>query len=712
MTELTNQKDSVAIFNETNELLQQLQKDNDYDTNQKIFQDEDNCDIFESKIQENLEDEFVQEALNKGLDLKKYSEEVEQDLKGLEKSSIRDYYKEAHNIVHLHNQIRKCDNTLEIIESMLDGFQKNLCSISSEIQLLQQQSVNMNVKLKNRQAIRGELSQFIDEMVVPEAMINTIMEDQVTERSFLEYLHELNHKISFLYEKPPHEIKCFNEVHDIIYKLKIKAINKIRDFIIQKVYQFRKPMANYQVTQDMLLKSRFFYEFLTLHDKTIARECRDEYINTLSKVYYSYFKEYSAKLAKLQLDEVADKDDLLGIEDKPKVSLFSSKPSMRNRSTVFTLGNRLITIENEIDSSIIIPHASKSSEQKYTLENIFRSEQFALLDNASNEVLFLSDFFMAKEKLGFDLFIAVFGKTFSLFHKNAETLIQSSYDAIGIFLCINIVQRYEIIAKQRGCLPILGYYENVLEILWRRFEAIMKMHLFSVSEIDTHKLQSLDIRPHYITRRYAEFSNSLLNINEILPNAKISPILNQLQIEVQNFILRLASEFTQRKDQLISLINNYDLMLSVIAERAKEENRESQGLKDLLNVRINDYVEEVLMPYFGNLICFVKECEIIIEKDNADLLKPYESHVNPLIKGFANDWKKSLELINQEIMRSFTNFKNGQTILQAALTQLIQYYHRFHKIMSHNAFKHISARTEMLSIHHLMVEIKKHKPSF
>lgn len=710
MTE-ANQKDSIAIFNETSELLQQLQKENDFDK-KPIYQKEDDCDIFETSIQENLEDQFVQQALNKGLDLKKYSKEVEKDLKSLEKRSIRDYYKEAHNIVHLHNQIRKCDTTLEVIESMLDGFQKNLCSISSEIQLLQQQSVNMNVKLKNRQAVRSELSQFIDEMVIPEAMINTIMEGQLTERSFIEYLHELNHKITFLYEKPPHEIKCFNEVHDIIYKLKVKAISKIHEFIIQKIYQFRKPMANYQVTQDLLLKSRFFYEFLTLHDKNVARTCRDEYINTLSKVYFSYFKEYSSKLAKLQIDEVADKDDLLGSEDKPKTSIFSSKPSMRNRSTVFTLGNRLATIENEIDSSIIIPHASQKSEQKYTLENIFRSEQFALLDNASNEVLFISDFFMCKDKNAFDFFIAVLGKTFSLFHKNVENLANSSYDAIGIFLCINIIQRFEITAKQRHCLAILSYYENILDILWQRFETIMRAHLFSVSEIDTHKLHGLDIRPHYITRRYSEFSNSLLNINEILPNLKLNPILTQLQIEVQNFILRLAAEFSQRKEQLISVINNYDLMLSVIAERVKEDNREAQGLKDLLNIRINDYVEEVLMPYFGNLICFVKECEIIIEKDNPSLLKPYESHVNSLVKGFSNDWKKSLELINQEIMRSFTNFKNGQAILQAALTQLIQYYHRFHKIMSHNSFKHLSARTEMLSIHHLMVEIKKHKPTF
>ena len=54
---------------------------------------------------------------------------------------------------------------------MLNGFQSDLSSISSEIQTLQSQSVAMNVKLKNRQAVRGELSQFVDEMVVPESMI-------------------------------------------------------------------------------------------------------------------------------------------------------------------------------------------------------------------------------------------------------------------------------------------------------------------------------------------------------------------------------------------------------------------------------------------------------------------------------------------------------------------------------------------------------------
>ena len=54
---------------------------------------------------------------------------------------------------------------------MLKGFQTDLSSISSEIKMLQEQSIAMNVRLKNRQSVRGELSQFVDEMVVSEAMI-------------------------------------------------------------------------------------------------------------------------------------------------------------------------------------------------------------------------------------------------------------------------------------------------------------------------------------------------------------------------------------------------------------------------------------------------------------------------------------------------------------------------------------------------------------
>jgi len=42
------------------------------------------------------------------------------------------------------------------------------------------------------------------------------------------------------------------------------------------------------------------------HERQIAKEIREEYVDTMSKIYYSYFKGYLTRLTKLQvrLDEI------------------------------------------------------------------------------------------------------------------------------------------------------------------------------------------------------------------------------------------------------------------------------------------------------------------------------------------------------------------------------------------------------------------------
>ena len=125
----------------------------------------------DSHIQANLEDAVVQEALKNGVDLREYSQDVEAELKKAENLCINDYIRESQNIANLHHQIVDCDGILERMENMLLSFQSDLGNISNEILSLQQQSVEMNIKLKNRQAVRGELSQFVDDMIVPEEMI-------------------------------------------------------------------------------------------------------------------------------------------------------------------------------------------------------------------------------------------------------------------------------------------------------------------------------------------------------------------------------------------------------------------------------------------------------------------------------------------------------------------------------------------------------------
>lgn len=38
-----------------------------------------------------------------------------------------------------------------------------------------------------------------------------------------------------------------------------------------------------------------------VHHRQVAREIKDEYVDTISKVYFSYFKAYISKLSKLQV---------------------------------------------------------------------------------------------------------------------------------------------------------------------------------------------------------------------------------------------------------------------------------------------------------------------------------------------------------------------------------------------------------------------------
>jgi hypothetical protein len=58
---------------------------------------------------------------------------------------------------------------------MLRNFQNNLANISNEIRHLQHYSAELNIKKKNRELVRGQLSQVVDEMVVPQSMIQSVI---------------------------------------------------------------------------------------------------------------------------------------------------------------------------------------------------------------------------------------------------------------------------------------------------------------------------------------------------------------------------------------------------------------------------------------------------------------------------------------------------------------------------------------------------------
>ena len=97
----------------------------------------------------------------------------------------------------------------------------------------------------------------------------------------------------------------------------------------------------------------------------------------------------------------------------------------------------------------------------------------------------------------------------------------------------------------------------------------------------------------------------------------------ELQNEVECFILRMAAIFPTRKEQLIYLINNYDLVLGILMEHTRDNSKEAEAFREQLTARSAEYVEEILSPQFGGIIQFIKECEQMVEKEQVSFNKEF-----------------------------------------------------------------------------------------
>jgi hypothetical protein len=82
----------------------------------------------------------------------------------------------------------------------LTKFQDNLGEISTEIKALQDRSVGMNIKLRNRVSAGERLSSFVKEIQVSDELQKSISEAPVGEPEYIANVEELSDKIRYSIE--------------------------------------------------------------------------------------------------------------------------------------------------------------------------------------------------------------------------------------------------------------------------------------------------------------------------------------------------------------------------------------------------------------------------------------------------------------------------------------------------------------------------------
>ena len=505
----------------------------------------------------------------------------------------------------LHRSIRACDEVLSSVETNLTSFRNDLATVSADIETLQARSTALNIRLENRKAVEKGLGPVVEEISVSPAVVSKIAEGHIDE-SWVKALAEVD-KRSTVYKKSStnaetNKTKALQDLGPLLEKLVLKAIERIRDFLVAQIKALRSPHINAQIIQQQnFLKFKDLFSFLHRHHETLADEICLAYMNTMRWYYHNQFSRYEAALRKIKL-HVLDKTDVLGNEDTSrKGTVLSGARISGPPHDAFNLGRR-IDILRTSNQSALSSYLAEEDQATHYLEVPFRNFNIALIDNATAEYTFLAAFFAPAQ--GYAAisrhFAYIFEPTFQLGHALTRHLIGDTYDALGLLLAVRLNQRSQF-ELQRRRIPAADAYVNAAAmLLWPRLQLVMSAHCDSVRAL-TQGLPSrppttraeqarLSAAPHVVTQRFGQLVHGILALSaDAGDDEPVVTSLRRLRSELEAFLTRYsagfgapAAEDARRKRERF-LYNNYSLILTIISDAAgklaAEEQEHFEGLK-------------------------------------------------------------------------------------------------------------------------------------
>ncbi|KAL7537509.1 hypothetical protein ACHAXR_007862 [Thalassiosira sp. AJA248-18] len=724
-----------------------------------------------------LSDPNLQSALADGsLDLSSYSSTINSELATLERECIALHRQAAPDIRVLREEMDVCDSILAGLHEMLLGFQADLSGLSGDIRQLQDQSRSLAVQVDNRRDAEEGLRLFLERIVVPPNLAHVICRGEVDEL-FLECVKDLEEKYAYARMSehnlndpdcpdpglesssgiPPASTVAGKEMVEHLSKLRLQAVDRTRAYFLKVMKQLRRPKTHVRMIQShALLKYEYLVDFLLVASPTIHAEIRDVYVESMSKTLYTLFRTYHKQLLLLDM-RLSTRVDLIAVEEAALRDTFSTKVNMRKRGDAFVLGDRAKVLDGAITaetggdaataltSSPINAHLALMNGDKYSYEMIFRSIFSHLMDAATNEYVFSRQFF--KEYGQDDCWHSIFGKTLSLVLEQLENYLFNCHDAIAILLMIKLTHYYKRMVKARRIDKVMEpFLDRVTNLFWPRLKMVMDAHLRSIRGANAKKVGAGDIHSHLVSRRYAEFTCSILlilnrgrkatsesNANGLANNSPGKPgdksshrgsagdmLVNDLDVMVEEMVLllkRLSDVHPTNKKRIIFMINNLDSIITIFKER-RVSGRELNRFSELLVQQRELFVEEELLQTFSKMIAFVQQTEAHMSGISAprgargvaapaDVVNP--EVVESLVHEFASNWKSGIEQINRNVLSYFSNFRNGMEILKQVLTQLLLYYTRFQDVIRKVwRGKPPSFCKDLVSTSVILAEIKKH----
>ncbi|OAQ71205.1 Vps52 / Sac2 family protein [Pochonia chlamydosporia 170] len=496
--------------------------------------------------------------------------------------TVEEYHRERTKFEDIHRSITACDDVLNSVEINLADFRNDLATVSADIESLQERSAALNRRLENRKEVEKALGPLVEELSLSPEVISKISTGHIDE-SWAKILSELDRRTAIHKKKSSSGSqlnKASDELGPLLEKLTLKAIERIRDFLVAQIKALRSPHINAQIIQQQnFLRFKDLFTFLHKHHATLADEISLAYMNTMRWYYHNQFSRYERALAKIKT-HILDRTDAIGHEDTTRMTaVLSSTRAAGPPHDAFNLGRRMDLLKTTNQAAMSSYLAEEDTATHY-LEVQFRNFNLALIDNATAEYTFLATFFspaLSYAQIS-KTFNYIFEPTFELGQTLSRNLVADTFDALGILLCIRLNQHFAFELQRRKVPAVDGYINGTNMLLWPRLQVVMDRHCESVRLL-TNNLPSKPNRsasdvakmtaaPHVVTQRFGQLLQGFLALSaDAGDDEPVVASLRRLRGEIEGFLAKQSLSYgnDKRKTERF-LYNNYSLILTIIGD--------------------------------------------------------------------------------------------------------------------------------------------------
>lgn len=239
-------------------------------------------------------------------------------------------------------------------------------------------------------------------------------------------------------------------------------------------------------------------------------------------------------------------------------------------------------IFKRVNHSALTSYLASEDHQTHHIEVPFLNYNLALVDNATFEFTFLTAFFPQSSSTATisQIFNNIFTPTFTLGHAFTRSLIDPSYDCLGILLCVRLNQHFAFELQRRKCPVVDPYINGTNMLLWPRFQLAMDMHTESVRRATatlpsnraliltgTSSASQQSTAPHMLTQRFGNFLQGILALSADAgdDSEPVGRSLERLRGEVEAFLNKAGKGLSTAKRERF-LANNWSLVLMIMGD--------------------------------------------------------------------------------------------------------------------------------------------------